>query len=828
VSARSPLPIDALLPRLVASVEARGAVVLEAAPGAGKTTRVPAALLEARAIRGKILVLEPRRIAARAAAARVAHELGEAVGGLVGYQVRLDSRLSERTRIVFMTEGVLTRQLMRDPTLSGVGAVILDEVHERHIHTDIALALVTHLRRTRRPDLRLVVMSATLDAAPVAALLDADSLVCDVPAHPVTFEYAPSREPLETQVAIAVRKALRERPDGHVLVFLPGAGEIQRTIERCGALARDEGVNVLPLHGSLGPDEQDAALSPSERRKVIVATNVAESSLTIDGVRTVIDSGLAKVAQLAPGTTVESLKIERISRASAIQRAGRAGRTAPGHAVRLYTEFDFQTRPEFDVPEILRSDLSDVVLTVLVAGASAGALPWLSPLPPDALAAAEALLGRLGAVANGALTELGRRMAAMPVHPRIARVVLEAERLGYGESGAAIGALLVEEIASERGQNFWAELQRFEAFLVERGRGRREPGEGHRRGSLGAAARAYTELVRHVDPRSLDRPSHPEDHALALSLLAGYPDRVGRRSGKPTTGTASDRGLAVTLYDGSSAVLRDPSAVGGDGCTLIVSGRDSGAQGHVQVNLAVPLRADWILEAQGDHVEAESEVELNRATTRIESIDRLRYGRIVLDESRSSAAGTPAGTRLLVDEFFARGLDKVGSLEALHPRARRAEASGFTSIEPALRATLATAAESVASLDELAALDLASLFFADHPDVARELARVAPSAVRLPTGRDLAIAYPPDAPPFVESYLQDFFGMSASPRVGDIAVVIHLWAPNRRPVQVTSDLASFWRTTYPELRRSLMRRYPKHYWPEDPTDAKATRFARHA
>ncbi len=828
---RTPLPIDALLPRLVAAVSERGAVVLQAAPGAGKTTRVPAALLESGLIRGKIVVLEPRRIAARAAATRVANELGEAVGGLVGYHVRLESKTSARTRVVFMTEGVLTRQLMRDPTLEGVGAVVLDEVHERHLHTDIALALVTHLRQTRRPELRVVVMSATLDAEPIAQLLDAASLVCDVPAHPVTLGYAPSREPLETQVAIAVRKALRDEPQGHVLVFLPGASEIRKAEERCRPLAAEEGVRLLPMHGSLSAAEQDAVLAPSRERKVILSTNVAESSLTIEGVRTVIDSGLAKVAHQAPGSTVQSLKVERVSRASATQRAGRAGRTAPGRCVRLYGEFDYQTRPEYDVPEILRSDLSEVVLTVLVAGARAEELPWLSRLPSEALAAASLLLRRLGAQDDRGLTALGRRMASLPLHPRVARMLIEAERYGHGESGAAMAALLVEGAASERqgGQNFWDQLARFEEFLAAGGR-THERGD-LQRGSLRSCARAYGELLRHIDPRPLPKPTHEPLHALSLALLAGFPDRVARRNSKQEAGGTRgdrDRSSLVTVCDGSSANVRDASALGGDGCCLLLDGKDTGGASAIAVTSAIPLRADWILDAQGDFVEAESHVECNRDTGRVESVDRLRYGRLVLDESRTSAAGSAAGSRLLTDEFFARGLDRKEALDALRSRSRRAEAAGFSGIDEALRETVARAAMSVASVGELASLDLASLFFAEHAPLASELARIAPATVRLPNGQDLPIEYPGDGSPFVESYLQDFFGMSGSPKVGGQPLVMQLWAPNRRPVQVTSDLASFWKNTYPELRRSLMRRYPKHHWPSDPTDAKATRFARNA
>ncbi len=827
------LPIDALLPEVLRTLERRGAVVLQAAPGAGKTTRVPAALLGLASIRGQVLVLEPRRIAARAAAARVASELGESLDGLVGYQVRLESRTSPRTRLVFMTEGILTRRLMSDPTLEGVGAVILDELHERHLHTDIALALVAHLRRTRRPELRVVAMSATLDAKPVAALLDAEEFVCDVPAHPVSVDYAPSREPLEVQVALAVRRAVRESREGHTLVFLPGAADIRKAIERCQPIARDEGLRLLPLHGSLSAAEQDAVLAPNATRKVILSTNVAESSLTIDGVRTVIDSGLAKVARQEPGSTVVTLRTERTSRASATQRAGRAGRTGPGRCIRLYASHEFDNRHEFDEPEILRADLCDVVLTVLVAGERPETLPWLSPPSEDALDAAHGLLARLGVIDAKGLTELGRRIARVPVHPRIARVMLAAEEQGLGETGAAMGALLLEEVGGGRegaSVNFWSHLERFEEALLD---GRRYD---HRDASspspLGPAVRSYAQLVRHVDPRPLppSRATRDPHHALSLALLAGFPDRVARRSGRSEGkgGPGGERAVTLTTCDGRTAVVRDPSAVGGDGTTLVLDAQDGGSGSVLQVRAAIPLRADWVLDARGDEVIADSTLELRRETGRVESVDRLRYGRLVLDESRTGAAGSDEAARLLVDELVSRGLHHGDAVASLRQRARRAGGDLLAKVDAALESTMLEAGTSVASVDELAALDLGALLLASHPPLASELARLAPASLRLPCGRDLAIQYPLDAPPFVESYLQDFFGMSESPRVGATPVTVQLWAPNRRPVQVTSDLASFWSTTYPELRRSLMRRYPKHHWPEDPTDAKATRFARNA
>ncbi|HVV85420.1 MAG TPA: helicase-related protein, partial [Kofleriaceae bacterium] len=436
----APLPIDDVLPALVAAVRARGAAVLVAPPGAGKTTRVPGALLDAGlAGAGDVAVLEPRRLAARLSAARVASERGGRLGDEVGYEVRFDRKVSGATRIRFVTEGVLTRQLLADPTLSGTGIVILDELHERHLAGDLALALVRRLQRGPRPDLKLVAMSATLEPGPVAAFLgDAAGAAPLVESRgrvfPVEVEHAaePDERLLGKQVASAVRRLVADGLDGDVLVFLPGAGEIRRAADDLAELATRHDLLVLPLHGDLSADEQDRAVARAERRKIILATNVAETSITIDGVVAVIDSGLARVARHAPWTGLASLMIEPIARSSATQRAGRAGRTRPGRCLRLYTRHDHDTRRERDAPEIARTDLAEAALELHAQGeADLAAFPWFEAPPAAALAAADELLVRLRAVdARGAVTPLGRRMLRFPAHPRQARLLVEAEDQG--------------------------------------------------------------------------------------------------------------------------------------------------------------------------------------------------------------------------------------------------------------------------------------------------------------------------------------------------------------------------------------------------------------
>nr|MDQ3299298.1 ATP-dependent helicase HrpB [Myxococcota bacterium] len=431
------LPIDDVLPQLVAAVRDRRVAVLVAPPGAGKTTRVPGALRDAGVVTGEIVVLQPRRLAARLAATRVASERRVELGGEVGYEVRFDRKASAATQIRFVTEGVLTRRLLSDPELRGVGCVIIDEFHERHLDGDLALALVARLRE-RRPELALVVMSATLDAEPVAAYLgDAAPAPDGAPApiirsegrvFPVTVEHLdqPDDRHLGKQIAGAVRRIAQANLDGDVLVFLPGAGEIRRATEDLADVAATFDLAVLPLHGDLTVDEQDRAVKPAKQRKVILSTNVAETSVTIDGVVCVIDSGLARIARHSPWSGLPSLQIEPVSRASCAQRAGRAGRTRPGRVVRLYTKHDHDTRRAFEVPEIGRTDLAGAALELHGAGlAGLGALRWYEAPPAVAAAAAEELLARLGAIADGTITALGRRMLRFPVHPRLGRIVCE-------------------------------------------------------------------------------------------------------------------------------------------------------------------------------------------------------------------------------------------------------------------------------------------------------------------------------------------------------------------------------------------------------------------
>ncbi|HEY8078049.1 MAG TPA: helicase-related protein, partial [Labilithrix sp.] len=543
----APLPIDPVLPDVVRTLDESRSVVLEAPPGAGKTTRVPRALLDA-GTEGEILVLEPRRLAARLAARRVADELGERVGETIGYTVRFEDVSSKKTRVRFVTEGVLTRRLLAEPELPGVSVVLLDEIHERHLQGDVALALLRRLQRTKRPDLRLGAMSATLDAEPIAAFLGCPVVRSEGKRFDVAIEHlaAPDDRKLDLQIASAVRALVSGGLDGHVLVFLPGAGEIRRAMEACEKLAQENDLALLPLHGDLPPAEQDRAVGASSRRKVILSTNVAESSVTIDGVVAVVDSGLVRVVRHAPWSGLPGLAIEKTSRASCVQRAGRAGRTRAGKAVRLFTRADFESRPEHDAPEILRVDLAQTILELRAANVDQG-LAWLDAPRADAVAAAEELLGRLGAIdAKGTITDTGRRMLAFPLHPRQARMLVEAEKRGVTDDGCVLAAIVGErELRSgaktrfdghARGMDIATErsdlLGLLDLFREAEGSGfaaHALRAIGLDFGAIHAAERARKQLAR-IARSDAKSPGSPQAHddALLASVLAGFPDRVAR------------------------------------------------------------------------------------------------------------------------------------------------------------------------------------------------------------------------------------------------------------------------------------------------------------
>ncbi len=754
------LPVDALLPDLVKSLRSNPNLVLEAPPGGGKTTRVPPALLTAGF--GEILVLEPRRLAARLAARRVALEMGEAVGETVGYQVRFESFAGPTTRIRYFTEGVLTRRLLADPELRGVGAVVLDEFHERHLEGDLALALLRRLQLRRRPDLRLVVMSATLEGETIARYLDACPVLrSEGRLFALTVAYTPhSADSLETRVASAVDRLLREEPTGDVLVFLPGAAEIRR----CQRAVRANAL-ILPLYGDLPPEEQDRAVQPSVpgQRKVILSTNVAESSVTIEGVRAVVDSGLARVARDNPWTGLPRVEVQRVPRASAIQRAGRAARTAPGLVIRLYTEEDFLRRPEYDSPEISRRELAQLCLDLHAAGLrDPHALPWLDAPPETALQSAEELLHRLGALdKDGAITRFGKELAALPLHPRLAALALH----GGGEGIAAAARL--------------ASGNRPNASQIE-------------------------SQLRRLVPR---RPAQD----LHKAYLLAFPDRVGRRR----------KSTEVVLSGGASAILANDAGVEKAEFLVALDIEERPEQGLPLVRQASPVEPDWLLELFPDQVTARETVEWNRAAERVEAVSALVYDQLVLEESRGAMPDPSLASQMLAAKAVEAGLHRFAdpaSIDALLNRAAFAGLDGLD-IAAALR-ELCSGLRSFAELETYTrdgGLERAMLALAG-PGAQQRLSHLAPEWLTLPSGRKTKVNYTPGQPPWVASRLQDFFGMRETPRVGSAAVplTVHLLAPNRRPVQMTQDLAGFWERLYPQVRKELSRRYPRHAWPENP------------
>lgn len=844
-----PLPIDVVLPDLVAQLQQTSNLVLEAPPGAGKTTRVPAALLNAHIVKGEVWVLEPRRLATRLAARRVAEERSERLGQSVGYQVRFEEVASPQTRLRFLTEGVLTRKLLHDPQLKHVGVVVLDEFHERHLQADLALALLRRLQQTTRPDLKLVAMSATLDAAPVAAFLQAPVLRSEGKRFDVTIEHAPREDqrPLAEQVAAALQRLLHEKLDGDVLVFLPGAAEIRRAQAACASLTAKYDLLVLPLHGELSPSEQDRAVNPAQQRKVILSTNVAESSVTIDGVVAVIDSGLARVAAHSPWSGLPTLQIQRISQASATQRAGRAGRTRPGRCLRLFTAQDFQVRTTHDTPEIQRLDLAEAALELHAAGiADLSDFAWFEAPATQALNAADELLRKLGALdAQGHLTDMGKHLLRFPLHPRQARLVVEAEARGVAPEACTIAALLGERDihasklftggprASRQAKHTGPSdvLERLDRF-AEAARANFAPNRLQEMelevGTVLAVERVRKQLAR-LCARSAA--TTDTDEALLIALLAGYPDRVAKRR------TLKGDNRELLLCAGGGAELSEASVVQQSEFLLALDAEQKRDQrGGTLVRLASEIKPEWLIDLFADQLREVTEARWNVQAERVEVVQRLLYDQLVLDESRVQQVHGPAVARVLAEAARTAGLQKFVDPEKVEQFCARAAfiAAAFPEAglpnygEEEIQQALVRLCEGLRSFAELrAAANQGGLIEVLRQQLTNEQQRLlsqhAPDTVALAGRRQVRVNYTRHQTPWIESRLQDFFGMKEGPKVagGRVALVLHLLAPNQRPVQVTTDLAGFWQRHYPAIRRELSRRYPRHAWPENPLEAVA-------
>ncbi|MFK7992268.1 MAG: ATP-dependent helicase HrpB [Sandaracinaceae bacterium] len=831
-----PLPIDGHRASLLRAAEG-GALVLVAEPGAGKTTRVPPMLLDSGlAHGGRIVVVQPRRIAARMAAARIANERGGRLGGEVGYRVRFDAKVGRQTRIELVTEGILARRLIADPTLEGVSWVVFDELHERHLDSDLSLARAERLRRTRRPDLGIVAMSATLDAGPVAEFLRAPALEVEGRTFPIEIRHDdhPDDRPLERRVRAAVVRLLEAGCDGDVLVFLPGAGEIRRAMEACEGPAEAFSVECVPLHGDLAADQQDRALRAGPRRKVIFATNIAETSLTIPTVVAVVDSGLVRTATVSPWSGLSRLDTVPISQASATQRAGRAGRTQAGVCHRLFTEADFRRRPERDLPEVQRADLTATVLSIRAEGETPASFPWFERPPNSALEAADVLLEKLGALSED-ITPLGRAMLSLPAHPRIGRVAAEAHRRGHTDAGALLAALIQErdvrlssrtrfdgarrregdEVASS---DLLLRMDQLESVGARASFGqlRRAGLDGRSVKMVRAAADQFARALRKTDLAVT--PSFDEEEALLLATLAGFPDRVAKR--------LSGRRLAIT--GGSVGELDEGSAVHDP---LLVCVDADEWRGRVRVRRASQVTLEHLMELFLDRLEDVSETRFDASRGRITATAQVRFDGLVVEESPGTV--DPArGAEVLARAAVEAGVSRFCDADALSTlRQRVAFAAQVDDRLPTLddawmESLLTRLCVGKSSFAELRDAGLLDWVRAELGAMRTVVDRLAPEHVSLPGRAKVPVVYEAGRPPHIASRLQDFFGITDGPTVGGAPVVLHLLDPRGRAVQVTTDLAGFWDRHYDDVRKELRRRYAKHHWPDDPRTAEAKRHGR--
>lgn len=835
---RSPLPVDDILPELLAALGARGNAVLEAPPGAGKTTRVPPALLDSGlAAGGPVLVLEPRRVAARAAARRIAAERGWPVGREVGWQIRFERNFDRDTRLLFLTEGVLVQRLQTDPFLDGIAAIVFDEFHERSLFADLSLALVRRVQREARPDLKLIAMSATVppgEAATLARFLDADFIRSEGRLHPVEVVYLeapPADTPLATLVARGVRRGLDATP-GDLLVFLPGVAEIRRAEEALAPLARERDLALVALFGDLASEEQDRALCRGEKRKVVLSTNVAETSVTVDGVTGVVDGGLVKELAADPASGLERLATIRISRASAAQRAGRAGRQAPGWCLRLWSEHEQRGLQERSRPEIRRADLAWAALQLHAWGETdVAAFPWFEAPEPAALERAEATLHALGALdASRTITPDGRRIASLPLHPRLARLVLAGEELGVGDDAALVAAIL-----SDRDPTNGARRSRgpasSESDLLDAVDALRSARGGGERTALFRSADQIVDIVRRGGATDSGRKRAPRaapgdrDERLRRAIASAYFDRLCRRRE-----TGSDR---ARMVGGRGVRLARESAVRSAELFVAVDLDDrEGIRSEALVRRASAVELDWL---PAERIRRGVELEFDETRERIAAFLRSRFDDLVLEESEVPIPDRAAASARLAELAAARPSSVLprgdaewdsllGRLRFLGAHCPELELPAPE--PPLLTALLASIATSATSFEELRRSPwrealLGSLSHAQRAALDRE----APERLVVPSGSRIAVDFSDPLRPVLAAKIQEMFGLAETPRLarGRVPVLLHLLAPNGRPQQVTDDLASFWNRTYPEVRKELAGRYPKHAWPLDPWSATASR-----
>lgn len=832
------LPIDDLLPAILEALRAGPSVVIEAPPGAGKTTRVPTALLPAKWLGGnRIIMLEPRRLAARAAAGFMAAGLGETPGGTIGYRMRLDTRVGPDTRIEVVTEGVLTRMLQADPSLDGVGAILFDEFHERSLNADLGLALSLQARALLRPDLRIVVMSATLDGEPVAQLLGNAPIVRSRGRlHEVrTFHVAVDRKArIEDPVARTIRTAIADH-EGDILAFLPGAAEIRATARRLEDIG-STGITVMPLFGNLSMQDQQRAIAPSPAglRKVVLATSIAETSLTIEGVRIVIDSGLMRVPRFSPRNGMTRLETVRVTRDAADQRRGRAGRTAPGICYRLWSEGEEAGLVARRQPEILEADLAPLALELAAWGTTrTDELQWLDSPPAAAFAQALELLFELGAVDRaGRLTEHGKILARLPAHPRLAHMIARAAESDLASTAYAIAALVEERdplrFDGPADPDLGLRLQLLER--AERSGAAAVPdrtaGGAVDRRALARVLTAVREWKRRLAVDPIDHESAPSD--IGLLLAFAYPDRIAKRRG--------GRGRFL-LRNGTGARIPPEYPIAES--EFIVAGSLGGHRGREShIHLAAPVERAQLMEQFATQIEQHVDIAWHSASRSVRAERTERLGAIVL--GRAPVADVPQDriARAIMDGIRADGFDTIPWSDADRSVLERLrfldtvddswpDVSADHLLEtleawlgPWLLVSGTTGPDSV----DLGAALLSRL----DPAQRARFDAAAPTHIEVPSGSRIRLDYSDPAAPALPVRLQEVFGLRATPRIADgaVPVTMRLLSPAMRPVQVTRDLASFWREGYFEVRKDLRGRYPKHYWPENPLDAQATRRTR--
>ncbi|SCB20827.1 ATP-dependent helicase HrpB [Bradyrhizobium shewense] len=814
----TPLPIDAVLDDLSRTLEANNAAVLVAPPGAGKTTRVPLALLDAPWARDKkIIVLEPRRIAARASADRMAKSLGERAGETVGYRVRFGSKISRTTRIEVVTEGIFTRQILDDPELPGVAAILFDEFHERSLDADMGLALARDAQTGLREDLRILVMSATLDGARVAKLLgDAPVVESEGRAFPVETRYLGRKAdaPVERQMADAIASALRA-DSGSVLAFLPGAAEIRRTQNFLSERVQDASIEIVPLFGALDATVQDRAISPAPKgmRKVVLATSIAETSLTIEGVRIVVDSGLARVPRYEPDIGLTRLETVRAARAAVDQRRGRAGRTEPGVCYRLWDEPQTASLAPYTQPEILSADLSSLVLDLAQWGVSdPAALSFLDPPPAPAWKEAKSLLSELNALdGDGRITAEGKSLRALALPPRLARMIVDSHRAGEGEAAAEIAAII-----TERGLGG-------DSVDLEHRRDQFRRDRSPRAASARDLARRWASQVA-----ASEKAGPQDDLSTGLMLAYAFPDRVARNRGNGSFVLANGRGAAV---EQTSSLARAP---------YIAIGEMTGTAASGRILLAAQITESEIERHFAEHIESADEISFDRGAMALRARRKRALHAITLSEATLAVSPSEDTARIFAEGLIAAGLDRLPWSKAAKQWRdrvmflRKAEGDSWPDLsDDGLIARrddwLVPALYDKIALKDISSGDLSDALMALLPwEMRARLEREAPTHFEAPTGSMLAIDYEAEQGPTIAVRLQELFGLNSHPSIaaGKVPLVLELLSPAQRPVQVTRDLPGFWRGSYAAVRSDLRGRYPRHPWPDDPASAVPTRRAK--